>query len=381
MWFLLLMGAGPPPLHTEGATLLRSGDVEKARAVWERGCAAAEAESCSALGDLATRDPLADPSSWYAKACSLGEARACGNLGVLAVKVGAWAEAERRFRQGCDLGSGRACEMLGNLFQEGRLGSADPVRAEALYRKGCELGFGPGCFAAGVLSEKSNPGDSLPLYTTGCTLGDAPSCGMAGGMRGMPAGRAELERGCAARDGWSCFQLGQALDQGWEGQPPDLKAAAVGWQGACDQKMWAACNVLGSYYEEGKGLSKDAPQATALYQRSCDADDAVGCVYLGAVLAESLPEPAYAAFAKACGLAEPSGCYNQAVFMLSGTGVEKNEEKAAGLLQSTCSQGNGEACEALSQLYVAGVGVKKSKKQASILHIEACNLGYRPACD
>ena len=289
MWFLLLLGASPPPLYTEGAALLRSGESEKAKALFERGCAASEAESCSALGDLATREPLADPTSWYGKACELGDARACGNLGVLAVKMDAWPEAERRFRQGCDLGSGRACEMLGNLFQEGRLGKADPVRAEALYRKGCELTFGPGCFAAGVLSEKSNPGDSLALYTQGCALGDPPSCGLAGGMRGMPAGRNELEQGCNAKDGWACFQLARFWDQGWEGQVPDPKAAAKAWEGACDQKMWAACNVLGSRYEEGNGLPKDMAMATTLYQRSCDAKDAVGCVYLGAVQAESRP--------------------------------------------------------------------------------------------
>ena len=145
--------------------------------------------------------------------------------------------------------------------------------------------------------------------------------------------------------------------------------------------MWAACNVLGSYYEEGKGLPKDVSLATTFYQRSCDAQDPVGCVYLGAALAEGKPEAAYAAFAKACGLGEQSGCYNQAVFLLDGTGVGKEEGEAARLLQSTCSQGNGEACEALSQLYAGGIGVKKDKKQASSLHLQACSLGYRPACD
>ncbi len=96
-------------------------------------------------------------------------------------------------------------------------------------------------------------------------------------------------------------------------------------EGSCNSGIMAACQRLGSIYDEGKVVTKDYSRAFVLYSKACDAGDAGGCNSLGAM-------------------------YDV------GKGAAKDDSHAVTLYTKACDGGSAEGCTDLGTMYLAGRG-------------------------
>src|SRR6185503_15175184 len=97
------------------------------------------------------------------------------------------------------------------------------------------------------------------------------------------------------------------------------------------------CTQLGRAHATGRGVARDASRAAALFTQACDRSDLVGCIELAETLIESVDPPrAVALLERACRGAEPLGCYRLAQLHATGSGVPRNEARAAELDREAC---------------------------------------------
>jgi hypothetical protein len=107
-----------------------------------------------------------------------------------------------------------------------------------------------------------------------CERGNAFICSDLGAKT---KGRRAVEfyqKGCDGGDGWGCFLLGSAYQEGQDsGVEQDLGRAASAFQKACDLKECLncaySCDLLGHMYEDGTGVEKDPAKALELYKQGC----------------------------------------------------------------------------------------------------------------
>lgn len=126
-------------------------------------------------------------------------------------------------------------------------------------------------------------------------------------------------------------------------QPNQPTNAPAQLQAACDKGDGQACYDLGTRYEEGDGVAKNADRAVTLYERSCEIGDAGNCWYLGTV-------------------------YEDGGFGL----VAPNVNRAAALYRKGCERGDGNACFSLGLLYKAGKGVPRNPAAAAAFIRKGC---------
>ena len=128
---------------------------------------------------------------------------------------------------------------------------------------------------------------------------------------------------------------------------------------ACQNETFAACDTLGTMYEDGAGVPVNESYAAILHERAC----------LGAV-------------AKAC--------TNLGVMMLEGRGGPKDATKAAGLFLRACDGGDGDGCQNARTVYRGGGGggvevdlgrARELEVKARGLYAQACDSGEREACE
>ena len=153
---------------------------------------------------------------------------------------------------------------------------------------------------------------------------------------------------------------GPALHQKAEGllvgKGVDAKGAAVAFGQACDAGNARSCASLGLLVQDGRGVDKDIPKATDLYD-------------------------------KACRLGAGVGCFNLGLMALSGNGVARDKAAADGqfarareVYGKACDAGNGGACLNMAFLYEGGFGVEMDLGKAKELDDKGCVAGEQDAC-
>ena len=85
-------------------------------------------------------------------------------------------------------------------------------------------------------------------------------------------------------------------------------------------------------------------------------------------------------YRKGCALGNAKSCNNLGVKYLYGTGVTKDQAKAVELYRKGCALGNATSCNNLGGLYAAGRGVAKNEAKAVELYRRACDAGNVTSC-
>jgi TPR repeat protein len=221
-----------------------------------------------------------------------------------------------------------SCISAGDGYASRRWGLLDGSRVAALYQLACAQDEAIECkFAADLYREGSLvPRDderARSLFAKACGLGDLDACTTGEVMtKDLPASDPYRERLKAARSR----------------ERPRLRDA-------CADGNLLRCLEL------GRDLEGDDPaQATAMYQRACDADGAM-CYHLGASLAKAHPEQALAAFTRDCKGFGPA-CERAAEL---ASKLHKSElvvplrQRAVEFLRRGCRHGNSSNCFKLAK--------------------------------
>lgn len=140
-------------------------------------------------------------------------------------------------------------------------------------------------------------------------------------------------------------------------------------QKSCDGGIASACTTLGTFYENGQNVSKDAPKAAMLYARACGPNEPRACLYLGVMysLGNGIAmDPAKAAglYAIACDARSAQACHNLAQLYGEGQGVPKDNAKSIVMLQSACAMGFADSCLQLGGKHYKGEGLPKDLSKA-----------------
>ncbi|MBL0218771.1 MAG: sel1 repeat family protein [Myxococcales bacterium] len=106
---------------------------------------------------------------------------------------------------------------------------------------------------------------------------------------------------------------------------------------------------------EGLGVAKDEAKSVVLYQRACDADEALSCVNLAMMyetgrdgLAKDEPR-ARTLYERGCTGGNAPGCTNLAVMYGQGRGGARDEAHAVEFYRKACAGGDDLGCQNLDR--------------------------------
>ncbi len=203
------------------------------------------------------------------------------------------------------------------------------------------------------------------------------------------------------------------------------------WRRACDQNLrdgcetWAkmldfhcprdasSCLTLGSMFEEGKLVPRDAAGAAKSYARACnlgmrlaceslknlvraggeqalldacdEKHDGTACFILaqlrGGGFGVSVDKSAaFALFEKSCEHGWARGCARLGDAYLTGEGTPVDPAKALASFESGCEGADAASCAAAAGLYERGTGTAKNEALAASRSSRACGYGLRASC-
>lgn len=137
----------------------------------------------------------------------------------------------------------------------------------------------------------------------------------------------EYKSKCDKKDGQYCFKLATTYDILQE--KGDIEIKEIFEKGAqfltieCEKGQMSACAALGTAFESGNGTIKDIKKAMELYQKSCDAKVASGCLNLGLLISK-------------CSACEVDS---------NNAKDSKNQKEAMPFFIKACEYGSESACE------------------------------------
>jgi len=185
---------------------------------------------------------------------------------------------------------------------------------------------------------------------------------------------------CSAGEPASCWKLGRMLLNGEGGLPKSPAEATPYFRRSCEANDAHGCMFLGIAYYQGNGVPKDRARAAELHNAACRAGDADGCGLLGQMFAdgegvERNPRLAEAALRRACDGGRPSSCTDIAYMAMGLTpGVVVDHAVAARLLKRACDGDDSSGCVNLGLLQEFGLGGPKSTDLALASYRKACRL-------
>ncbi len=196
---------------------------------------------------------------------------------------------------------------------------------------------------------------------------------------------AEARRRCEAGSAADCVSAAVMVQAG-RGTPKDLVAAQSLLVKACAGSIPEGCHAAGLTYLQG-GVSKDASQAFAFFQRACSAGHQPACTNQAFMLetgeagtGDNSLASAVALYRRTCAKGEMTACNNLGHFYESGTEVERDTEAAARLYRAACDGAVGRACRNLGMLFEAGTGAAPDPVAAAELYRQSCGLGEAEGC-
>ncbi len=153
-------------------------------------------------------------------------------------------------------------------------------------------------------------------------------------------------------------------------------------------KTTSGCGKLQIECSETLKSLKNSDRAPLYAQelgRVCDSGDLSACSYLVPFLVEGSgvtpqPEKARELAEKACRESLPSSCNNYARLLAEGIGGSKNESKASELYQKSCEGRDVVGCFNLGLHYELGKGVEQDIDAAEALYSRSCLADVAPAC-
>ena len=149
----------------------------------------------------------------------------------------------------------------------------------------------------------------------------------------------------------------------------------------CNDNNGSACDIVGYYYQTGKGVKQDLQKAVEYYQKSCTTGYTDGCYNL-AVLYEKVPsvqnyEKAFKIYEDLCYKQKDGGaCNSLAIMYDAGKGIKKDHEKSMAILDKSCELDYADGCFWRGFFYHKESNTKQSTK----FFTKACSLGNQKAC-
>ncbi len=270
---------------------------------------------------------------------------------------------------------------------------AAPAPADAKEAKGVEASEKTDCpkglvFAEGkcakpeaVAAYECDP-SKLDECKAQCDKGNAPSCGALGESLALKksfkdAGEV-LKKGCDGGHVHSCAVAGALMVEG-SGRPKDVAGAVPLFEKSCQAGDALGCKMLGKGYQFGDApLAKDEARAAALYKQACNGGDEQACAFQAALLDEGKGVPKDQATAgrlykRACDGGVASACANAGRLLASGP--LKNEILAEMAFQRGCIRQDAASCAGLGRVQFA-----KRPDDAKRNFQQACNLRDQVGC-
>lgn len=171
-----------------------------------------------------------------------------------------------------------------NLANELR-STGDPARAAEIYGALCDRDLPDACFNLGIMHSGAhgvahNERLAVDLWLKACDLGDQGGCASGGAALwngdGVPKQESKglqlLRRACSLGDKHACHNLAVDFTK-----KRNFKNARKLLEKGCEKGFPQSCTLLGDFYREGKGVSKELKRAESLYDKACAAKFAGGC--------------------------------------------------------------------------------------------------------
>ena len=163
----------------------------------------------------------------------------------------------------------------------------------------------------------------------------------------------------------------------------DSEVAAC--QSLCANLDYAACGLLGFFYDNGKGVTQHKSKAAHFYRQSCDGGNMVGCYALGKLydFGEGVSQDhskAASLYRQSCDGGDMGGCLNLGYLYSNGKGVSQDHSKAATFYRQSCDGGDMGGCANLGYSYDFGKGVSQNKTKAATFYRQSCDGGSAIGC-
>ena len=161
----------------------------------------------------------------------------------------------------------------------------------------------------------------------------------------------------------ACMKCGKTMEASLTAQAEDPRPLTA-WPAVC----WLAASgdpasllKLGTYYDRGIMVAKDADQALGLFRKAGEAGYAPAWLYLGKLYDGGIMVSADAAAAmecyqKAADLGSAEACWYVGSFYEDGTGVEQNYSLAADYYQMAAERGDADSWMSIAYFYLRGHG-------------------------
>ena len=162
--------------------------------------------------------------------------------------------------------------------------------------------------------------------------------------------------------------------------PQELKQKITNCEEKNDKKTCFEVGML--YYQGLSAYGQKLKEALYFFDRSCDAQQGLGCYQAGIISAKDEHyQHAFIFLEKACQSGDLRGCKNLGILYYNGWGTTKNIYKATELFRTSCKQGDKASCQklylALGNAYKEALNYTGAKKN----YQTACNLGEAEACE
>lgn len=240
-----------------------------------------------AMGQGGPRD-VAAGTAHLQTACDGGIPDACGNVGSLHYEAQAWDRARAAYQKGCAASDPQSCFGLGTTLVEGRGGPRDTAGAVAPLRSACGAGVWGACnLLAMVLANGELPGgpaDARELARKACDGGFVPGCTTLGYIIGQgiggPADAAAaldlMQRSCDKGDARGCDGAGVLYTGAYPGVVMDSAKARADFKKSCEGDYPQGCADYGAFLR-ALGDPADAQESLDATFRASQLGDEASC--------------------------------------------------------------------------------------------------------
>jgi len=185
---------------------------------------------------------------------------------------------------------------------------------------------------------------------------------------------------CKYKNKNGCIELGKAYFYMGDNEENITKIKSF-FELASIYNNTLAYTGLGDIYFKEKNYNK----SLEYYTKACNANNAKGCVAVGAIYLNGIgveidETKATKFYNQACQLGDNMGCTALANRYYNGDGVRIDYNKSSKLFTKACDNNNIVACEKLGNMYNQGEGVKQDIFEAIRLYKIACNNNFYSSC-
>jgi len=313
--------------------------------------------------------------SFLSNNCEYGDSLSCTYAGLIHSEAQNNSETQQAydpvkgayyFQKACDGDEYTGCALLGSLYLHGSIGpgvAQDKVRATSFSLKACDGGVAYACGNLAFMYTESDEAKAANLLSKACA--------------GTSLGFNEV-------NGPYCNLLGTFYETG-RGVDKDFSKAVSYHRIACNKFGAYGCTDLGLSYQMGRGVKRDIFQAVQFFRKACDGGRPEGCFQLGLSYDEGLGiskdiGAAVSRYRQACDGGWKMACHMLGKIHSDGRGVAQNLGEAASYYMKACDAGDAYGCHNIGAFNFAGIGVEQDINNAKQLFVKACEMGSSRSC-